>query len=186
MNIGIDIDDTITDTYDMLIPLIAMHYDINLNKLLDQKPTYKMLDKTLHDFAKFKRDTLAAMGKIVPLKKGVNDVLSKLREEGHKIIFITARNYNEYEDPYKITFEYLKANNVPFDKLLVDVKDKASACVLEGIDLFIDDNTLNCKAVQNKGIGTLQFDAKFLRDIKALKRVYSWEEIYKIVKDMCA
>mgnify|MGYP003308734170 CR=1 FL=1 len=32
MNIGIDIDDTITDTYDMLIPLIAMHYDINLNK----------------------------------------------------------------------------------------------------------------------------------------------------------
>ena len=114
----------------------------------------------------------------------VVSVLNKLKEDGHKIIIITARTYEEYDDPYKISYEYLKKNNIPFDKLIVNAKDKASTSVLEGIDLFIDDNTLNCKAVLSKGIETLQYDTTFVKPSKNLKRVYSWEEVYKVVKEM--
>ena len=43
MNIGIDIDDTITNTYETLIPMIAIKYGMNLNKILNFKPSYKIL-----------------------------------------------------------------------------------------------------------------------------------------------
>ena len=43
MNIGIDIDDTMTCTYETIIPIIAIKYKKNLDKLLNQKYSYKMI-----------------------------------------------------------------------------------------------------------------------------------------------
>ena len=189
MNIGIDIDDTITNTYETLIPMIAIKYGMNLNKILEFKPNYKMFYNMIPELEKDKKtrmDIFTSMAKIVPLKEEVLDVLNRLREEGHKIIFITARNTAEYGDPYKISYDYLVSNNVPFDGLYANVTDKASKCILEGIDLFIDDNTMNCKAVKRRGVPTLQFDSCFTKEIKDLQRVKSWEEVYRIVKEMTA
>ena len=47
MNIGIDIDDTITNTYSVLLPMIAIKYGMDINKMLSQRPTYNFLNKTL-------------------------------------------------------------------------------------------------------------------------------------------
>lgn len=184
MNIGIDIDDTITNTYETLIPMIAIKYGLNLSKLLKTRPNYSMLSDIIPGYNKDKMELFTAMAKVVPLKEDVIEVLTKLREEGHKIIFITARNPLEYGDPYKISYEFLKSHNVPFDVLYTNVADKASKCVLEGIDLFIDDSARNCKAVKKRGVPTLQFDACFTEPIKDMKRVKSWKEVYQIIKDM--
>lgn len=184
MNIGIDIDDTITNTYETLIPMIAIKYGLNLSKLLKTKPDYSMLSNIIPEYNKDKMELFTAMAKVVPLKEDVVDILTRLREEGHRIIFITARNPIEYGDPYKISYEFLKSHNVPFDALYTNVADKASKCVVEGIDLFIDDSTRNCKAVKKRGVPTLQFDACFTEPIKDMKRVKSWEEVYQIIKDM--
>lgn len=186
MNIGIDIDDTITNTYETLIPIIIMKYGMRFDKLLKQNPSYSMLHNVLPDFKSFVLDNYTTMAKMVPLKKGVVDVLNKLKEDGHKIIFISARNNIEYNNPYDISYNYLKANNIPFDKLIVNVKDKAKECILQDIDLFIDDNTKNCKAVKNKGIETLQFGTIFTPRNKYLKRVNTWEEVYNQVQAMFA
>ena len=43
MNIGIDIDDTITDTYETLIPMVAISYGINIDKFMKKLPSYKEL-----------------------------------------------------------------------------------------------------------------------------------------------
>ena len=43
MNIAIDIDDTITNTYETMVPMIALFYNKDLNKLLHNKPSYKEL-----------------------------------------------------------------------------------------------------------------------------------------------
>lgn len=184
MNIGIDIDDTITYTYETLLPIINMKYGKQFKKLLNQNPPYEMLQNVLPEFSSFVKDNYSTMAQIVPLRSGVVDVLNKLREQGHKIIFITARNNTEYGDPYGISYNYLKLNNIPFDKLIVNVNDKAKECILQDIDLFIDDNTKNCKAVKNKGIETLQFGTIFTTINKHLKRVNSWEEVYNIVQEM--
>ena len=42
MNIGIDIDDTITKTYETLIPMVAISYGMNIDKLFEKVPTYKV------------------------------------------------------------------------------------------------------------------------------------------------
>ena len=140
MNIGIDIDDTITYTYETLLPMVAVKYGMNLNKLKMQKPSYAMLRNILPDYDDFVAEHLPIVAKIVPLREGVIEVLTKLREQGHKIIFITARNHNEFKNPYKISYDFLEVNNIPYDKLLVNISDKAQQCVAEEIDLFIDDN----------------------------------------------
>lgn len=184
MNIGIDIDDTITFTYETLIPMIAISYGLNIRKLLNQKPSYKMLEKTLPNYENFALNNFSTMAKMVPLRDGVVSILNKLREDGHRIIFITARNYVEYDDPYKLSKDYLDKNNIPYDKLLVNVKDKGRECILEKIDLFIDDNTNNCKAVKRKGIDTWQFDTVFTEKIEGIDRVDSWEEVYKRIQEM--
>ena len=36
MNIGIDIDDTITYSYETLLPIVSVKYGVNINKLLAQ------------------------------------------------------------------------------------------------------------------------------------------------------
>lgn len=184
LNIGIDIDDTITCTYQTLLPMLAVEYGLNINKLFKQKPTYKMLSKIIPNYDLFVKNKFSTMAKIVPLRDGVVEVLKKLREEGHKIIFITARTYEEYDDPFKISYEYLDSNNVQYDKLIVNVTDKAKCCIEEKIDLFIDDSTNHCKMVQKSGITTYQFDTIFTKNVKELKRVKTWYEVYNIVQNM--
>jgi len=184
LNIGIDIDDTITDTYYNLLPIIAIKYNLDLNKLYKKKYTYGNFHKMLPNYMDFCRSNSEPVIKIVPLKEHVIDVLEKLKKDGHNIIFITARDDNEYKDPYKLCFDYLTTNGVTFDKIVVGARDKAKACINEGIDLFIDDNTKNCNEVSCSGIRTLQYHNDFTTYAKNVKRVYGWEEIYNIVCEM--
>ena len=179
MNIGIDIDDTITYTYETLLPMVSIKYGMSMSKLMSQKPSYKMLHNTLPDYGNFALTHFPKMAKIAPLRENVVEILNKLKKDGHKIIFITARNYEEYPDPYKTSIEYLKRNGVPFDKLIVNAKDKVKECLLEKIDVFIDDNGQICKAVQNRGITTIQMANDFTEVSKGLERLNTWDEIYK-------
>jgi len=184
MNIGIDIDDTITNTYDTFLPMVAIKYGLDINRLKQEKISYDTLKEKLPDYDGFMAECFDAMARIIPVKDNAKNILNKLRKMGHKIIIITARNYSDYDNPYELTYEYLKANEIPFDKLLVNISDKGKECVLENIDLFIDDSYNNCKSVQEQGIEVLLMDAKFNTDKKDLVRVKDWEEIYTIINSM--
>ena len=185
MNIGIDIDDTITNTYETLIPMIAISYGMNIDKLFKKLPSYKELSN-LPDFSSFARKNYERVAKIVPLREGAVEIINKLKKKGHKIIFISSRNDIDFDDSYKTTYDYLTANGIKFDKLIVNASNKAKECVLENIDLFIDDDTMNCKAVKKKGIATLQMKAIFSKGSKDIRKVNDWEEVYKIVQEMYA
>jgi len=184
VNIAIDIDDTITYTYETLIPMIASYYGLNLKKMMDEKPNYGALNNALKDYDKFKKNYYGKMAKMVKVKSKAVEVINKLHDEGNKIIFMSARNYDEYDDPYQISKDYLDKIGVKYDKLMVNVKDKGKACILENIDLFIDDSAKNCRAVQKKGIKTLQFDTVYTKPSKYLKRVMSWPELLEIVEEI--
>lgn len=184
MNIGIDIDDTITYTYETLVPIIALRYGLNISKMFRKRPTYKVLETTLPNYDNFVINNFSTLAKMVPLKEGVVDILKRLKEQGHKIIFITARNYKEYNDPYLISKNYLDLNGIPYDKLIVNSLDKGKDCLLENIDIFIDDNVDNCKNVNSVGVNTWQFDTIFAEKISGIDRVYSWEEVYNKIQKM--
>jgi len=181
MRIGIDIDDTITDTYEMLLPMIAVRYGVSLSKLYEEIPTYKKLDTMFPDYTHFVSESLPVCAKITPVRDGAIEFITKLKEAGHEIYFITARNPKEFVEPYKISYDFLKVNKVPYDKLLVNVQRKDQQCLVEKIDLFIDDNNDNCRAVHKAGIETLQFGTIFTKKLKNIERVESWQEVYNYV-----
>lgn len=183
MNIGIDIDDTIVNTYEIFVALISMKYGLDYKKILSQNINYPELENNLENYDKIRKDIFSILVKSVILKDDVIKVLSKLKNEGHKIIFITARNFDEYYDPYGITYEYLTKNNVPFDKLIVNAMEKDVVCKNENIDIFIDDNTKHCSKVSNCGIKTIQFNTCFQPSVNGIKLVSNWNEIYDLIKD---
>ena len=181
MRIGIDIDDTITNTYDDVLVMHSKKYGYDLDKLRNDKLDYEGLAKICPDYENFVKSSFDILAQNVSLKEDVVEVINKLKDDGHEIIFVTARTYEEYSDPYKISYDYLKRNNVYFDKLIVDARDKGQVCVDENINIFIDDFDFNCKKILARNIETLQFDTCFTPSVDGVRRVYSWNEVYEII-----
>ena len=107
MNIGIDIDDTITNTYETLIPMVAISYGMNIDKLMKKHPTYKELNSTLPNYDDFAKKNYARIAKMVSLKDGVVDIINKLKEDGHNIKVIES-DYSNMKITTKNDFVMIK------------------------------------------------------------------------------
>lgn len=185
MRIGIDIDDTICNTWDFIIPYLSKYFKISMDNLKNtDKAYYEACNCTFLEYCKFSKKYYSTISLKYKIKPNVRKVIKELRKEGHEIIFITARSINGFHDPYKSSLKYLDKHKIPFDKLIVNAKEKASVCLEEKIDLFIDDSIHNCMEVANKNIPVLLFNASFNQNCTLFKRVFSWKEIYKEVERM--
>ncbi len=184
MKIGIDIDDTMAETFDYLMPYIAEFFKVDIKYLKDNNISYCNLPEEMKEreleFAQKYYDKVIPN---TPFKTEVAEYIDKIKELGHKIVIITARDKTLYTDEYKTTIEELKNNNIHYDKLICDF-DKANACKNEKIDLFIDDSITNCNKVNKLGIETILFTSKSNINNKTnLDRVDSWKDIYEKVKE---
>lgn len=146
MRIGIDIDDTITN---------SKEYVTNLKKHLYPEYDY---NKNLPEdvFLEFINKYDSVIHKNVELKDGVKESLDYLKEQGHEIIFITARgefSKTSEED----TLNYFKEYNIPYDKLICEAYDKGKIAFDNKIDIFIDDLLTNCRRVNTYGIKVIKF-----------------------------
>lgn len=195
MIIGIDIDDTITDTYEVMMNY-AQEFTI---EVLGREPIINetnscpnhLYAQYLHNWEKdedlrylelyYENIIKEVKPKTLALK-----YLNKLREEGHKIVLITARWETDYTDVVGLTKEWLKENNVPYDKLIVNAENKVVAAKQENIDIFIDDSFKNCQMVTDSGIKSFIMDSRVNRNLddERIKRVYSWPHFYNVFKNM--
>lgn len=181
MRIGIDIDDTICDTFDFVLPYCCKYYGVDYEKAISQKLSlqYFIDNYGYFDFAK------KYYGKIipyVPLKKDVVKYINKMKKRGHQIIFLTARSNRGYDNPYQLTYDYLIKHNIPFDTLITDAKEKGTVCRDEEIDIYIDDNIKECMAINKEGVKVVLFDTRFNHDNKDFKRIKNFKQFYKFIK----
>lgn len=189
MNIGIDIDDTILNTIEAT-DYYAKEYTENtlkrnfiINKVENYGPMW-FLDVyrwTLEeDQVFFKLYKNKIFGNAKP-KEYVKEVLDKIAQN-NKIIIITARE-NELKE---ITINCLKTNNICFDEIIFEQKDKVKSVINNNIDLFIDDNADICKAINGIGIKTLIMDSRInkKKEIEGVERVYSWRDIEKVIENL--
>lgn len=190
MIIGIDIDDTITDLSDIFLKYATLY---NKENEIDFKidKTQWDIDKAFgwnnDDFMKFSKKYLEILLNEAKPKKGCVDVINKLREDGHKIVIITARNSEELIDPYEFTKNWLELNNIGFDKLVVNSNKKEEDCINNKIDVFIDDRPENCENVYKKlHIPVFLFDSVYNTNDKnsLIERVFSWEEVYLKIRSI--
>ncbi len=185
MRIGIDIDDTICNTWDFVIPYLSRHFNISISNLKNSdKVYYEACNKTYSEYCEFAKKYYSTIALKYKIKPNVRKVLKKLKSKGHEIIFITARNVNGFYDPYKISLKYLKKHKICYDKLIVNVKEKALICLEEKIDLFIDDSINNCREVASKNIPVLLFSTRYNQNCTLFKRFLNWKEIYIEIERM--
>lgn len=185
MKIAIDIDDTITNTYDVLIGEIAHYYNLDEDLIRGLGLSYYDFTDNKEMFPDYNDFAVNNFERIlynVPLKENVLDTLNKLHEEGNELWFVTARNEREYHDPYKFTEDFLIRNNVPFDKIVTSSKGKGQLCKENNISLLIDDSIRNCNNALENGVECLLFDNVFNKHEDRFKRVDNWQEIYEIIK----
>lgn len=187
MRIGIDMDDTITNSYDLIIELLGKVYNKDSNKIKEAGTNYYEIMADEENYPNYKElayknfETLLSKAS---LKTGAREVINKLHDEGNEIIIITARNNREYLTPYVTTYMYLVKNDILFDKIYVNVEEKGIFCKKHNIDIFIDDSEINCKSTIDNDVNTLLFDNSFNRNNTSMRRVLNWDEVYKIISDL--
>lgn len=185
MRIAIDIDDTITNTYDVLMGEIALHFGMDEDLVRGLGLSYYDFTdnkKMFPDYDSFATNNFERILYNVPIKEYVLEVLNKLHDEGYEIWVLTARNEREYHDPYKFTEDFLIRNNIPFDRIITSTKGKGEICKENDICLLIDDSVRNCINAYENGVRCLLFDNVFNKKENRFERVYDWKEVYDIIK----
>ena len=147
MRIGIDIDDTMTFIKDDLLES-AINYDKSLGNsgkfLNDNYYVGKRFEWNKEEYSYFMGEVRKQVVNNAKLRPGLIEILTKLREMGHEIIIITARSNRYYKDPYNMTINWLKKEQIPYDKLILPSVNKKKECFKEHIDIFLDDDVNNC------------------------------------------
>ena len=192
MRIGLDIDDTICYTNRVLMKYAYKYNEEHGNKPLLKKDTNNFAevfgwnDDEVYSF--YRTYYLDALKEIEP-KENVKEVLTKLREDGNEIIFITVRNDRECGgegEAYRITTEWLNKYDIPYDELNLDIHDKATFCKEHNIDVFMDDSINTDRLVNNEGIKTFLAVNNFNNDFSddEIINVYSMEDFYRKITEL--
>lgn len=196
MNIGIDIDDTISNTHDVLFSY-AEKYTVEQLKREIIKPEEKFLSgngycQRFHQWTQEEANVFwdkyyATIIQQVTPKKFAKDIIREWRKIGHKIYLVTARFQLPTCDIKQITKEWLQKNEIEYDEIIFNASDKVEAVKNNNIEVFIDDAVPNCINVSEIGVKTYIMDSmenQGYGEIPNVKRLYSWihaeQEIKKI------
>ena len=187
MRIGIDIDDTVALTHDMLIEA-AIKFDKEFveGRGFRNKNAHKFNEmfywrtENVKAFFDYIGKQKLFLNNIEPRENAV-EIINKLYEEKHKIIFITRRNSKGCSRG--CTKKWLKKEGFKFHKVIMDCEEKGEMCKKKKIDLFIDDSSVHIYEAIAENIDALLIDTPRNKSEKKLKRVKGWPEIYKYINE---
>ena len=190
MNIGIDIDNVISNFNEVLKQEFLEHDKklrntgiINPNKHM----TEGMFDWTDEELLPYYLENIERIAQNLDVKEGAKEYIEKLKEDGHTIVIITGRDNGEYSDPYSMTKKWLKEKGIEYDKLILtdayknNKHAKTEKCFENNIDIMIDDSKRNCRDCIENNITTLLMDTPYNRTEKDIIRVNNWKEIYEFI-----
>lgn len=183
MKIGIDIDDTITDSWECLIPYYSRLFNIPEEILQNSKPYYYSIkDKiSLEDYFEIMQPIYDKVIPNVNLLPNVKEVIDKLYTLGCQVYFITARGRG-HTDAYKDSKDFLDKYHIKYEKIITGKEEKASTCESEGIDLFIDDSYRHCLEVSKKGIDVLMHTTRYNKEYTEFNHFDNWNYVYDYVR----
>ena len=186
MNIGIDIDDTISKTSEET-DIWAKEYTQNMLKRKFELQNIDIFDpmwaRHLYGWSIEENKEFwnlyyeKIMENVIP-KEDAIDVINQLYSNNN-IVIITARWDRENGIISKITEEWLKKYQINYDKLFMGQKDKRDIAKKCNIDIFIDDSYKTCKEISEIGIKTYMMNSRINRERKDenWERVFSWKDI---------
>ena len=195
MKIGIDIDGVLTDIEQWQLDYGSKFYYEKYNKeiinpkgyetneIFDSKPN---CDDVFWDIY-FREYSIN-----VEPRNFAAEVISKLSKEGNTIYIITARgshlshssNVMTKDENENIVKEWLKKNDIYYDKIIFSPEDKLDICIDNGIDIMIEDKVDNINKISTK-IPVICYNAGYneMCNGKNIHRAYTWYDIYNTIKN---
>lgn len=177
MKIGIDIDNTICSTDEVI--------DIKIKEYIKEHGmSQEEFFGDSSNMDKFYKEKILEVIAEDPVKDDFLRVLNKLKVN-NEIIIVTARNEKFVkisQSMRQATKDWLARNNIYYDKYFDDayIEGKVKVCKDEAIDIIIDDDINNYIAFKDNGIKTLLFDDKG-KYLDIVDRVGSWKEVEEIL-----
>lgn len=192
MNIGIDIDGVLTnyereqlDYGTKMCVDEGWPIEIDLSKYNETE----VFNWNQEQVNKFWNKYIIKYFKETPVRKFAPEAIEKLRQEGHKIYLITARDHYGMPPEYlgeeqQITKDWLKRNNIKYNKIIFET-EKLEPCRENQIDVMIEDSPSNIQEL-SKHIKVIKFDCQYNKDVnnENVITAYSWYHIYNIINEM--
>ena len=196
MRIGIDMDGVLTDLERFFADNVTK-YCIENNIRYNISPEFYSIEKAFsldkNDSKIFWENSMIPYVKTVSIRPYAADIVNKLKESGHEIYIITARELknkdeNKKDDMQEITENWLSTNNVVYDKLIFSKtanEPKKDEILENKIDVMIEDtpnNILNLSKYTNVICYHAGYNANCEGD--KITRCYSWYDIYRHINEL--
>ena len=184
MKIGIDIDNVISNFNDELLKEYLKHD----KELRNTGIIYGMFDWTEKEETEFYKNNVERIAeKLQPLNRAT-ETIKKLKEDGNEIIIISGRDNGEYNNPYKLTEEWLVKYNIVYDKLILtnayNKEEKANVCKENNIDIMIEDSTQTAINIEKVGTKVLFMNTRYNKNNENFEKVSNWKEIYSKISKL--
>ena len=190
MNIGIDIDGVLIDddtyrldtmtkyAFENNLPQLEYPYAFESKNAWDEDTKWDYKQKYFFDYIKN-----------APIRKYAKEIIQKLHNEGYKIIIITGRYKTREqselgEQMRNDTVNWLKKNNIIYDKIIYAQCPKTKEIQENNVDIMIDDSPEILEAA-TKVTKVLCYDNRYNRDLEYenMTRVFSWYDIYREINE---
>lgn len=189
MNIGIDIDNVLSDFNEVLLNDYKKHDKELRNNGIVNNDVYirNMFDWSEEEEALYYKENIERLASLFEPIKDCSKYIKKLRENGHCIYIISGRDNGEYSDPYNMTIKWLKKYDIEYDKLILtnayNHQEKADICIKNNVDIMIDDSINVCLKCSESGIKSLLFNTEYNKNEISFTRVNNWEEIFNYINN---
>jgi len=193
MRIGIDIDGVLTNDDDYILDCTSKYcFENNLKGFTNPYSyEYNKLDWNEELLEDYRRQYFYDYVDNEPIRKFSNEVIKKLKEDGHEIFIITGRhksheNSDAGEDMRNRVKVWLDKNEIVYDKLIFAKVPKIKELKENKIDLMIEDSPSTISVIRDF-VKVFCFDTRYNQEVKFedVTRVFSWYDIYmKILEIM--
>lgn len=175
LNICVDIDGTITDSYAWIAYFNEyFNTDVKAEDMI-KFDICKITGISEEEYEKFYTSKGNEMHLNAQPREGAATSLQKLSEK-NKIYYITARPERFKE----CTLIWLKENGFPTGEIyMLGSHDKDEKAVELNCDIFVEDRYRNARMISEKGIRVFLIDSNYNRYplVNNIQRVCGWEEI---------
>ena len=179
MRIGVDMDDTICNTTDIIQSRLK---DYSENLGIDALDIINDEELRNNFFAIYGEDIYSN----VEMKRNASSVIKRLRAKGDQIIIITARRgefSSSNTNAYEVTKKWLEDHQIEADEIITSAvgEERANIIKEKNIDWMIDNDPYNYKLVVSLGKKCLLFDD---REEYALRENYvtNWLDVEKYIE----
>lgn len=186
MRIGIDIDGVLTDFEKWQLEVgskFFMKYNKNI-VIPDGYDSDTVFNVSKEIDSEFWNNYLYDYAINEPARKFAGEVIDKLRNSGYEIYIITARYLTNKNDEKgkkmrNIVIDWLKHNNINYDKLIFSPEDKFDICLKNDINIMIEDKVENINNI-SKIMPVICFNASYNKSCKGnnIFRAYTWYDVY--------